>query len=164
MGLFRYLKNHFILKNTHFNFQISLDKPQHYGFVKQIWLPYMYFQFLKILLFKCFLQHFSFRFWFHLCLFIAELLAFSVSRFFCYLSHLNLVYFVFILVFFAHSSFFRFVFQAAQKYLPRFLDSKQTQTAVVCSPPEVENIKYIFSHFGLDLKEINDLENSILTN
>jgi hypothetical protein len=43
------------------------------------------------------------------------------------------------------------------------LDSKQTQTAVVCSPSEVESIKYIFGHFGLDLEEIDDLENSILT-
>ena len=54
--------------------------------------------------------------------------------------------------------------QAARKYLPRFLDSKQTQTAIVCSPNEIESIKYNFNHFNFDLMEIEDLENSILTN
>jgi hypothetical protein len=44
------------------------------------------------------------------------------------------------------------------------LDPDQSQTAIVCSPPEVEGIKYIFGHFKIDLKEIDDLENSILTN
>jgi len=56
-----------------------------------------------------------------------------------------------------------FLSQVATKYLPRFLDANETQTAVVCNPLEVPNIKYIFGHYDISLFEIEDIEESILS-
>jgi hypothetical protein len=55
------------------------------------------------------------------------------------------------------------VHRAALKYLPQFFDLRKTQTAIVCSPSEVETIKYKLSQFNLYLKNIDDLESGILS-
>lgn len=53
--------------------------------------------------------------------------------------------------------------RVAQKYLPRFFDTDQTYTSAVCSPKEVEDVKTLFEGFDFNLVQIDDLEDSILT-
>jgi hypothetical protein len=53
--------------------------------------------------------------------------------------------------------------RSSLKYLPQFLDMRKTQTSIVCSPNEVESIKYKLSHFDVYLLSIEDLENGVLT-
>ena len=52
---------------------------------------------------------------------------------------------------------------AAQKYLHTFFYPKQTYTAIVCSPKDVNRVKDMLNEYKFDLEEIEDLDNSILT-
>ena len=52
----------------------------------------------------------------------------------------------------------------ANKYLPLFEDNAKTRTAIVCSPSQVPTIYTMMKKkFGLDLHQISDIEDSILT-
>lgn len=55
--------------------------------------------------------------------------------------------------------------RVADKYLPEFFNPKQTHTAIVCGPGEVQNIKKLFVEFDppFEIEEITNLEESILT-
>ena len=54
---------------------------------------------------------------------------------------------------------------AAKKYLPAFEDVDKTHTAVVCSPGQFETVRTVLrDQYGFNLTEVDDLENSILTN
>ena len=51
----------------------------------------------------------------------------------------------------------------ASELLPAFLDSSFTETAVVCNPAVVEELVQEFKTFGIELKVIESLENSFLS-
>ena len=55
--------------------------------------------------------------------------------------------------------------RVADKYLPEFFNPKQTHTAIVCGPGEVQSIKKLFVEFDppFKIEEITNLEESILT-
>ena len=53
---------------------------------------------------------------------------------------------------------------AAKKYLPAFEDPDKTHTAVVCSPGQFESVRALLhDRYNFNLTEVDDLENSILT-
>ena len=55
--------------------------------------------------------------------------------------------------------------RVAQTYLPQFFQPEKTHTSVVCGPSEVKSMKELFMSFDppFELKEVTDLEKSILT-
>jgi Zn-dependent M16 (insulinase) family peptidase len=53
--------------------------------------------------------------------------------------------------------------KAAKKYLHGFFYPKQTYSSVVCSPKDIKIVKEMLNEYKFDLTEIDDLENSILT-
>ena len=53
--------------------------------------------------------------------------------------------------------------QVAKKYLHTFLYPKQIYSSTVCSPKDSKIVKEMLNEYKFDLTEIDDLENSILT-
>lgn len=53
--------------------------------------------------------------------------------------------------------------RVAKKYLHTFFYPKLTYTSVVCSPKDIKVVKEMLNEYKIDLNEIDDLENSILT-
>ena len=46
--------------------------------------------------------------------------------------------------------------------MPKFLDVRNTLTAIVCSPNEVDTIKHKLSQLDIYLKNVDSLDNGIL--
>jgi len=56
------------------------------------------------------------------------------------------------------------VTRVAMQYLPLFEDNSKTRTAIVCSHSQVPTIYTMMKKkFAIDLKQISDIEDSILT-
>ena len=53
--------------------------------------------------------------------------------------------------------------EVAKKYLHTFNYPKQTYSSVVCSPKDIKIVKEMLNEYKFDLTEINNLEDSILT-
>ena len=53
--------------------------------------------------------------------------------------------------------------KVAQKYLHTFFYPKQTYSSTVCSPKDIKLVKEMLKEYKFDLHEIEDLENSLLT-
>ena len=55
------------------------------------------------------------------------------------------------------------VIEASKKYLPRFVDPDLTNTVIVCGPKAVSDVKELLNQYHFNIKEIDDINNSILT-
>ncbi len=53
---------------------------------------------------------------------------------------------------------------AAVKFLPQFLDASATQSAVACGPADVESMSKVFADYGINVKVIDDIDDSVMAN
>ena len=54
--------------------------------------------------------------------------------------------------------------EAAKRFLPRFLDAEVSMTAVTCGPGEVPSMAEFMNDIGFEMKVVEDIEDSVMSN